>query len=68
MASNAARRRFARGRIRPCGGWLTTFPYCPLMRQLATLGMQEDVQGYLAALRSRYKVEINKAALEAKER
>ncbi len=39
-----------------------------LMRQLATLGMQEDVQGYLAALRSRYKVEINKAALETKER
>ncbi len=39
-----------------------------LTRQLATLGMQEDVQGYLAALRSRYKVEINKAALETKER
>ena len=39
-----------------------------LMGQLATLGMQEDVQGYLAALRSRYKVEINKAALETKER
>lgn len=39
-----------------------------LMRQLATLSMQEDVQGYLAALRSRYKVEINKAALETKER
>lgn len=39
-----------------------------LMRQLATLSMQEDVQGYLAALRSRYKVEINKAALETRER
>jgi hypothetical protein len=26
------------------------------------------VQSYLAALRSRYKVEINKAALEAKDK
>lgn len=39
-----------------------------LLGQLASLEMQEEVQSYLAALRSRYKVEINKAALEAKEK
>ena len=39
-----------------------------LLGQLGSLGTQEDVQGYLAALRSRYKVEINKAALEAKDK
>ncbi len=39
-----------------------------LLRQLNTLEAQEEVQSYLAALRSRYKVEINKAALEAKDR
>ncbi len=39
-----------------------------LLRQLNTLEAQEEVQSYLAALRSRYKVEINKAVLEAKEK
>lgn len=39
-----------------------------LQRQLNTLVAQEEVQGYLGALRARYKVEINQAALEAKER
>ena len=39
-----------------------------LLGQLGSLGTQEEVQGYLAALRSRYKVEINKAALEAKDK
>ncbi len=39
-----------------------------MLRQLATLEMQEEVQSYLAALRARYKVEINKAALEAKDK
>jgi len=39
-----------------------------LLGQLGSLGAQEEVQGYLAALRSRYKVEINKAALEAKDK
>ena len=39
-----------------------------LLRQLNTLEAQEEVQSYLAALRSRYKVEINKAVLEAKDK
>jgi len=39
-----------------------------MLGQLANLEMQEEVQSYLAALRSRYKVEINKTALEAKEK
>lgn len=39
-----------------------------MARQLNGLAVQEDVQAYLAALRARYKVEINPAALEAKER
>ena len=39
-----------------------------LLRQLNTLEAQEEVQSYLAALRSRYKVEINKAVLESKEK
>ncbi|MBS1189041.1 MAG: PpiC-type peptidyl-prolyl cis-trans isomerase [Rhodocyclaceae bacterium] len=39
-----------------------------MLRQLGGLAMQEDVQAYLAALRSRYKVEINQAAVEAKEK
>ena len=39
-----------------------------LLRQLNTLEAQEEVQSYLAALRSRYKVEINAAALEAREK
>jgi peptidyl-prolyl cis-trans isomerase D len=39
-----------------------------LLGQLGSLGMQEEVQGYLAALRARYKVEINKAALEVKDK
>lgn len=37
-----------------------------MLRQLAQLSAQEDVQVYLAALRNRYKVEINQVALEAK--
>ena len=39
-----------------------------LLRQLNTLEAQEEVQSYLAALRSRYKVEINKAVREAKDK
>lgn len=39
-----------------------------LQQQLFRLSAQEDFQAYLGALRSRYKVEINKAALEVKER
>lgn len=39
-----------------------------LLGQLANLSAQEDLRLYLAALRSRYKVEINLAALEAKEK
>jgi peptidyl-prolyl cis-trans isomerase D len=39
-----------------------------LVRQLNTLEAQEEVHSYLAALRNRYKVEINAAALEAKEK
>jgi len=39
-----------------------------LLGQLANLSAQEDLRLYLAALRSRYKVEINQAALEAKEK
>ncbi|MGB8146783.1 MAG: SurA N-terminal domain-containing protein [Azonexus sp.] len=39
-----------------------------LVRQLNTLEAQEEVHSYLAALRNRYKVEINTAALEAKEK
>jgi peptidyl-prolyl cis-trans isomerase D len=39
-----------------------------LLRQLNTLEAQEEVQSYLAALRSRYKVEVNTAMLEAKDK
>lgn len=39
-----------------------------LLGQLANLSAQEDLRLYLAALRSRYKVEINQAALETKEK
>ena len=39
-----------------------------MLQQLNGLVAQEDVQLYLAALRSRYKVEVNQSALEAKER
>ncbi len=39
-----------------------------MLRQLGQLASQEDLQAYLAALRVRYKVEINKAALEAKDK
>ena len=39
-----------------------------LLRQLNTLEAQEEVQSYLAALRSRYKVDINKAVLDAKDK
>lgn len=35
-----------------------------LVRQLYSISSQEELRGYLSALRSRYKVEINKAALE----
>lgn len=38
----------------------------PMVQQLNGLLAQEEFQGYLAALRARYKVEINNAALEAK--
>ena len=39
-----------------------------MLRQLGTLLAQEDIQLYLAALRARYKVEINQAALTAEPR
>lgn len=39
-----------------------------MVGQLGTLIMQEEVQAYLAALRARYKVEINQAAVEAKDK
>ena len=39
-----------------------------MLGQLANLEMQEEVQSYLAALRHRYKVEINKAALESRDK
>ena len=39
-----------------------------IIRQLGTLEAQEDVQLYLASLRQRYKVEVNRALLESKER
>lgn len=39
-----------------------------MLAQLGKLAMQEEVQTYLAALRARYKVEINKAALEVKDK
>jgi peptidyl-prolyl cis-trans isomerase D len=39
-----------------------------MLKQLGNLAAQEEVQLYLAALRSRYKVEINQAALESKEK
>jgi peptidyl-prolyl cis-trans isomerase D len=39
-----------------------------MISQLEKLAMQEDVQTYLAALRTRYKVEINKAVLESKDK
>lgn len=39
-----------------------------MVRQIATQEGQEDIRLYLAALRSRYKVDINKTAMEAKER
>ena len=38
-----------------------------MLRQVGTLEAQEEIQLYLAALRNRYKVDINKVALEAKE-
>jgi peptidyl-prolyl cis-trans isomerase D len=37
-----------------------------MLKQLASLNAQEEVQLYLASLRSRYKVVINPSALEAK--
>jgi peptidyl-prolyl cis-trans isomerase D len=39
-----------------------------MLKQLGNLAAQEEVQLYLAALRSRYKVEVNQAALELKEK
>lgn len=39
-----------------------------MLRQFGNLAEQEEMQAYLAALRDRYKVEINQSALEAKER
>lgn len=39
-----------------------------MLKQLGNLAAQEEVQLYLAALRSRYKVEINQAALESKDK
>lgn len=39
-----------------------------MLQQLNTMLAKEEIQFYLAALRSRYKVEINQAALEAKEK
>ncbi len=39
-----------------------------MLQQLGNLVAQEEVQLYLAALRSRYKVEVNQAALESKDK
>ncbi len=39
-----------------------------LQRDYSTMTAQEDFAAYLAALRGRYKIDINKAALEAKDR
>jgi peptidyl-prolyl cis-trans isomerase D len=39
-----------------------------LQKQLDNLAAQEEIQLYLAALRSRYKVEVNLAALESKDK
>jgi peptidyl-prolyl cis-trans isomerase D len=39
-----------------------------MLKQLGNLAAQEEVQLYLAALRSRYKVEINQVALESKDK
>lgn len=39
-----------------------------MLAQLGKLAMQEEIQTYLAALRTRYKVEINKTALEVKDK
>ena len=39
-----------------------------MLKQLGNRLAQEEVQLYLAALRSRYKVEINQAALESKDK
>jgi len=39
-----------------------------MLKQLGNLVAQEEVQLYLAALRSRYKVEVNQAALESKDK
>ncbi len=39
-----------------------------MLKQLGNLAAQEEVRLYLAALRSRYKVVINQAALESKDK
>ncbi len=39
-----------------------------MLKQLGNMAAQEDIQLYLAALRTRYKVEVNQAALDAAEK
>ncbi len=39
-----------------------------MLKQLGNMAAQEDIQLYLAALRTRYKVEVNQAALDATEK
>ncbi|HRE18247.1 MAG TPA: SurA N-terminal domain-containing protein [Rhodocyclaceae bacterium] len=39
-----------------------------LVRQLSSFTVQQEVQTYLAALRARYKVDIDKTALEVKDK
>jgi len=39
-----------------------------LQREYSTMTAQEDFAGYLAVLRARYKIDVNKAALDTKER
>lgn len=39
-----------------------------LQREYSTMAAQEDFAAYLAGLRSRYKIDINKAVLETKDR
>lgn len=39
-----------------------------MLKEFYTMSMQEEIQAYLAALRARYKVEINQTALEVKDR
>jgi len=39
-----------------------------LQREIATVLGQEDFAAYLAGLRMRYKIDVNQAALDSKER